>query len=66
MDPSEFVKEWKYRVSGWLLGGIEPGFPQWEFDITTTILPIIDVLEIIAMSYLVIGSENAVKLELQS
>ena len=54
------------KILGWLLQRIEPGFLRWEVEITTTMPPINDVFEIIAMSYLAIQTENAVKFELQS
>ena len=66
MDAIEIVKGWKYSVLCWLLPGIEPGLPRWEFDVTTTKPLQNDVFEIIAMSYLAIQTENAVKFELQS
>ena len=66
MDACEIVKKWKYRVLSWPLQGIEPELLRWEFDVTTTMLHIIDVLQIIAMSYVTIRTENAVKFELQS
>ena len=66
MDACEIVKKWKYRVLSWLLQGIEPEQLRWEFDVTTTMLHIIAVLQIIAMSYVTIRAENAVKFELQS
>ena len=55
MNASKIVKEWKYWVLRWLLWGTEPGLPRWEFDTTTTMLPITAVLEIIAMSYSYMG-----------
>ena len=66
MDACEIVKKWKYRVLSRLLQGIEPELLRWEFDVTTTMLHIIDVLQIIAMSYVTIRAKNAVKFELQS
>ena len=66
MDASEIVKEWKYKVLSWLLRGIEPGLPRWEFDVTTIKPPIIAVVKIIVMFYLAIRIENAVKFESQS
>ena len=65
MDASKIEKEWKYSVLCCLFRGIKPGFLQWEFDVTTTMPSIIAVLEIIAMSYLAIRAEDAVKLDLQ-
>ena len=65
MDASKIEKEWKYSVLCCLIRGIKPGFLQWEFDVTTTMPSIIAVLEIIAMSYLAIRAEDAVKLDLQ-
>ena len=47
MDANEVVKELKHWVICWLLQGIEPGLPQWEVQITTTMPPINDVFEII-------------------
>ena len=65
MDAREIGKEWKYSVLCCLFRGIKPGIPRWEFDVATTMPPITAVLEIIAMSYLAIRDENALKLELQ-
>ena len=65
MDAIKIEKEWKYSVLCCLFRGIKPGFLQWEFDVTTTMPSIIAVLEIIAMSYLAIRAEDAVKLDLQ-
>ena len=47
MDATDVVKEWKYWVICWLPQGIEPGIPGWEVEITTTMLPINYVFEII-------------------
>ena len=66
MDACEIVKKWKYRVLSCLLQGIEPGLLRWQFDVRTTMLRIIDVLQFIAMSYVTIRAEKTVKFELQS
>ena len=66
MDASEIMEERKHRVLCWLLQGTEPGLLRSEFDVTTTMGPIIAVLDVIPVCYLPIRAENAVKFELQS
>ena len=66
MDASEIVKERKCRVLCWMFQLIEPGLPRREFDVTSTMPLITAVFKIIAMSYLAIRVENAIKFELQS
>lgn len=39
----------KKRVDITLLRGVEPGLPWWEFDVTTTILPIFVVFQILQL-----------------
>ena len=66
MHASEILKEWKHWIFFWLLRGTEPWLPQRELGVRTIMPLIIAVFEIIAIFYIPIRAENAVKFELQS